>query len=290
MPGPDVRAAGAVVTRKGEQVLLVHRPRYDDWSFPKGKLDFDEHPTTAAVREVAEETGLQIRLGPPLSRQRYDAGRDRMKTVDYWVARVQGDDDVSGYLVNDEIDDVAWVQWAEAEQRLTYDYDRETLAQARPLRRRTRALIVLRHAHAVPRGTWLDGDRRRPLLDSGVAEAQRLVPILAAFGAAEVHSSSSVRCVSTVAPYVQAMGWPLRSYDEMSEEEASPSSIDDLVAGLLTGAASRAGAVVCTHRTVIPWVLASLGLPGANLEPAEMVVVHHRKGVVVASELVRPDA
>ena len=83
MPAPDVRAAGAVVTRKGGDVLLVHRPRYDDWSFPKGKLDPDEHVTTAAVREVAEETGLDIRLGPSLSSQRYDTGRGRMKVVDY---------------------------------------------------------------------------------------------------------------------------------------------------------------------------------------------------------------
>ena len=67
---PPIAAAGVVVSRKGE-VLLVHRPKYDDWSFPKGKVDPGEHVTTAAVREVAEETGLDIRLGPPLSTQRY---------------------------------------------------------------------------------------------------------------------------------------------------------------------------------------------------------------------------
>ena len=67
----DVVAAGAVVFRPGRQVLLVHRQRYDDWSFPKGKLDPGEHATTAAVREVGEETGLHVRLGPPLPEQRY---------------------------------------------------------------------------------------------------------------------------------------------------------------------------------------------------------------------------
>ena len=66
----DVLAAGAVVFRRG-RVLLIHRPRYDDWSFPKGKLDRGEHVTAAAVREVAEETGLHVRLGVPLTRQRY---------------------------------------------------------------------------------------------------------------------------------------------------------------------------------------------------------------------------
>ena len=283
MPAPDVRAAGAVVTRKGGDVLLVHRPRYDDWSFPKGKLDPDEHVTTAAVREVAEETGLDIRLGAPLSMQRYDTGRGRMKTVSYWVARVQGDDDVSGYRINDEIDAVAWVPWAEAAERLTYDYDRTTLAQARPLRRKTRALVVIRHGHARSRRSWKADDRRRPLLLAGESEAQRLVPVLAAFDATEIHSSSSVRCVATVTPYVHTTGWPLRSYDELSEEGVSGPAVVELVDQLL-GASSSA--VLCTHRPVLPTVFEALGLSDVKLEPAELLVVHHRKGGVVATERV----
>ena len=83
----DVRAAGAVVTRKGGDVLLVHRPKYDDWSFPKGKLDPGEHATAAAVREVAEETGLDVRLGPALLAQRYRMSNGRIKAVHYWVGR-----------------------------------------------------------------------------------------------------------------------------------------------------------------------------------------------------------
>ncbi|EON22792.1 NUDIX hydrolase [Nocardioides sp. CF8] len=279
-----MRAAGAVVTRKGGDVLLVHRPRYDDWSFPKGKLDPDEHVTTAAVREVAEETGLDIRLGPALDTQRYDTGRGRMKSVNYWVGRVQGDDDVSGYRVNDEIDAVEWVPWAEAAERLTYDYDRETLAQARPLRRRTRAIVVLRHGHARSRTAFKGDDRRRPLLLSGESEAQRLVPVLAAFDATEIHSSSSVRCVATVTPYVHTTGWPLRSYDELSEEGLSVPVVASLVANLLE---VDAGAVVCTHRPVLPAVFEALGMDEEKLEPAEMLVVHHRKGAVVAADRVR---
>lgn len=284
MPAPDVRAAGAVVTRKGGQVLLVHRPRYDDWSFPKGKLDPDEHVTTAAVREVAEETGLDIRLGPALSTQRYDTGRGRMKSVNYWVGRVQGDDDVSGYAINDEIDEVAWVPWAEAMSRLTYPHDVDTLVEARALRRKTRALVVLRHGHARSRRGWASDDRRRPLLLSGNSEAQRLVPVLAAFDTTEVYSSSSVRCVATVTPYVHTTGWPLHSYDELSEEGVSPPAVDELVEKLL---AADSSAVLCTHRPVLPVVLTSLGLPDAKLEPAEMLVVHHRKGAVVAADRVQ---
>ena len=93
---PDVVAAGAVVWRKGREVLLVHRPRYDDWSFPKGKLDRGERAAVAAVREVEEVTGLRVRLGRPLEDQVYPTGRGR-KRVHYWVGRVVGDDDVAGY-------------------------------------------------------------------------------------------------------------------------------------------------------------------------------------------------
>ena len=89
-------------------MLLVHRPKYDDWSFPKGKLDRGERAAAAAVREVAEETGLRVRLGPPLSSQRY-AVSGGMKTVHYWTGTPVGDADVSGYTPNDEIDEVEWV-------------------------------------------------------------------------------------------------------------------------------------------------------------------------------------
>lgn len=280
-----MRAAGAVVTRKGGEVLLVHRPKYDDWSFPKGKLDPGEHTVTAAVREVAEETGLDVRLGPALSQQRYRLANGRWKTVDYWMGRVIGSDDVGRYEPNDEIDAVEWVEWKAAMRRLTYPYDRETLAEARPLRRRTRALVVLRHGKARSRGGWKKDDRRRPLVRLGEAQAQRLVPLLAAFDVTAAHSSSSTRCVQTVAPYADTTGWPVKLYDELSEEDASVDGIVDLVDGLLDG---DEGAVLCTHRPVLPTVLDALQVPDTSLEPGSMLVVHHRKGRVVATELVEP--
>ena len=119
---PDVLAAGAVVLRKHhDDVLLVHRPKYDDWSFPKGKLDPGEHEVTAAVREVAEETGLDVRLGPALTPQRYRMSNGRWKHVDYWTAKVVGSDDVSGYRPNDEIDVVEWVPWGRPSSTRWYD-------------------------------------------------------------------------------------------------------------------------------------------------------------------------
>ena len=281
----DVRAAGAVVTRKGGDVLLVHRPKYDDWSFPKGKLDPGEHTVTAAVREVAEETGLDVRLGPALAPQRYRMSNGRWKAVDYWTARVVGSDDVSTYRVNEEIDAVEWVEWQAAMRRLTYPHDRDTLAEARPLRRKSRALVVLRHGRARARGGWKKDDRLRPLVKLGEAQAQRLVPLLAAFDVTSAHSSSSLRCVQTLAPYVDTTGWPTKVYDELSEEGASVEAVVELVDALLDGGQST---VLCTHRPVVPTVLDALRVPDVTLEPGGMLVVHHRKGRIVASEVLNP--
>jgi 8-oxo-dGTP diphosphatase len=275
----DVLAAGAVVLRK-DSVLLVHRPRYDDWSFPKGKLDRGELAPVAAVREVGEETGVRIRLGTPLGSQRYPNG-DRMKTVFYWHGRVVGDHRVDRYLVNDEIDDVAWVPLRKATKRLSYTFDRNTLAEALSTEWRTRALIVVRHSKARARKTWRRDDRLRPLLAEGRRQAGMLTPLLAAYAPTRLVSSSSVRCVQTLAPYAAACGWPLQETDLLSEEDASVDAVLDIVDDLL-----HAGecAVLCTHRPVLPTVLDALGVATEKLAPGELVVAHHRKGKVAAFE------
>ena len=276
----EVHAAGAVVSRPGREVLLVHRPAYDDWSFPKGKLDRGEHPAVAAVREVGEETGLHVRLGPPLAQQRYPV-RAGTKIVHYWTARVVGDDDVGGYLVNHEIDEVAWVTRDEAARRLTYDYDRVTLAESEPLRKTSHPVVVLRHSAARSRKAWRGDDRLRPLLVPGLRQSEALVPLLAAYDVSRVVSSSSTRCVQTVAPYAAASGWPLETYDDLSEEDVTTEALVQHVDELLH---AREGAVLCTHRPVLPGVFDALGVPAVKLDPAAMVVVHLRKGRVLATE------
>jgi 8-oxo-dGTP diphosphatase len=284
MATKDVLAAGAVVFRPGKRVLLVHRPRYDDWSFPKGKLDPGEHVTSAAVREVLEETGLHVRLGVPLSSQRYPVTGGRTKQVSYWVGRVVGSDDVSHYRPNSEIDAVEWVPYDQAMDRLTYDYDRATLKEARPQRRRTHAVVVLRHGHARSRKGWRQDDRLRPLVQLGRTQAQQLVPVLAAYDVTRVVSSGSMRCLETVTPYADTTGWSLEIADGVSEEGATPSSVAEVVDGLVAGDES---AVLCTHRPVLPSVLDALGLEDTKLEPGSMLVVHLRQGTVTATELHR---
>ncbi|KQW48513.1 hypothetical protein ASC77_07110 [Nocardioides sp. Root1257] len=284
MATKDVLAAGAVVFRPGKRVLLVHRPRYDDWSFPKGKLDRGEHVTGAAVREVAEETGLHVRLGVPLSPQRYPVTGGRTKQVSYWVGRVVGSDDVSDYRSNDEIDVVEWVPYDEAMDRLTYDYDRSTLKEARPRRRRTHAVIVLRHGAARSRRGWGQDDRLRPLIQLGRSQAQRLVPVLAAYDVTKIVSSSSMRCLETVTPYADTTGWDLELDDGVSEEGASADSVVDTIDTLM---AADESSVLCTHRPVLPSVFDALGVADTKLDPATMLVVHLRQGTVTATELHR---
>jgi 8-oxo-(d)GTP phosphatase len=283
----EVESAGVVVLRRGGEVLLVHRPKYDDWSFPKGKLDRGEHATAAAVREVEEETGLRVRLGLPLADQRYliKAG---VKRVHYWLGRAVGDDDVSGYAPNAEIDEVGWFPIDKARRRLTYQFDVDTLAEALEQPRKTRTLIVLRHSQARSRKAWRSDDRDRPLLATGRQQATKLVPALAAYDVRRLLSSSSARCAQTLEPYAAATGLKLRTDDVLSEEDASRAGIRRLMTELIDELgdrpASAGGLVLCTHRPVLPWVFDAAGVEDPGLATGEMVVLHLRKGKVRAAE------
>ena len=274
-----MRAAGAVVLRR-DHVLLVHRPAYDDWSFPKGKLDRGELAPVAAVREVGEETGVRIRLGVPLARQSYPNGRST-KVVDYWIGRVIGDPDVSGYLVNEEIDEVVWVPVDKAEKRLSYERDCVTLREALTVGKKTRSLVVLRHGKARSRKAWRKDDRRRPLLVAGTRQAHAAVPLLAAYGVTRIVTSSSTRCVDTVAPYAESSGWEMSRTDDLSEEDADDRSVLEIVDDLLH---CGEDAVLCTHRPVLPSVYDAIGIPPEEQPTGALVVVHHRRGRVRAVE------
>lgn len=121
---PPVRAAGVVLWRtsphdEGVEVALVHRPRYDDWSLPKGKLKRGEEFAAAAVRETREETGLDCELGVPLPATHYLVD-GRPKEVRYWTAEAR----LGSFVPNDEVDRMIWLPPAAARSRLTHDHDR----------------------------------------------------------------------------------------------------------------------------------------------------------------------
>lgn len=272
-----------MVLRPGREVLLVHRPTYDDWSFPKGKLERGEHVTAAAVREVQEETGLRVRLGRPLASQTYPTSRGS-KTVHYWVARAVETDDVSGYVANGEIDEVAWLPVDKAARLLTYQYDRRTLAEALEYPQRTETLIALRHADSRARASWHDDDRLRPLLMSGRRQAERLVHVLAAYDVRRIMTSTSTRCVETVAPFARATGTEMELLDLLSEEDARPRKVRKLVSAATEALGESGPTVVCSHGPVLPDVFEALGLEDPDLGKGELLVVHLRRGRVVAVE------
>ena len=289
MSSAPIVAAGAAVLRRGRagqmQVLLVHGAKWDDWSLPKGKLDPGESTRAAAVREVQEETGVEIRLGPPLPAQVYAfrdrAGIERTKVVHYWVGHARGEDDVSAFRANDEITEVRWVDLEEAGRLLDHRRDEEVLEQARSFERRTRPLVVLRHADALPRDRWRGNDRRRGLTSAGKTQAERLVPLLAAYGVTRVVTSSSTRSVDTVTPYAAAANVKRHETDALSEEDATRARVRQVLE-----TCEGRPALLCTHRPVLPVVFRALGVEQGPVEKGGFVVVHRRGSRVAAVERV----
>ena len=193
-PGP-IRAAGAVLWRPaaaGPLIALVHRPRYDDWSLPKGKLDAGEHPLEAAVREVREESGFTATVGRrlPSTAYRSTAGP---KAVDYWAMLA----DDGRFTPGNEVDDLAWLPSGDALPRLSYSHDRDVVEDFRRLTADTVVLLV-RHGEAGERGSWPQADELRPLDPVGVRQALRLAAVLVLFGPRRIVCADRVRCTQTL--------------------------------------------------------------------------------------------
>ncbi|SDE70123.1 NUDIX hydrolase [Auraticoccus monumenti] len=285
-----IPAAGAVVLRPGAdgpEVCVVHRPRYDDWSLPKGKERPGESGPEAAVREVREETGLDVRLDVRLDSQRYAVpGGD--KQVFWWRAGVLAE---HPWTPDREIDQVAWWSVPRARHELTHADDVHRVEQALALPPTT-AVVLVRHAKAMDRSNWTLVDAVRPLTRRGRQQAQDLVPLLGAFGVRRLLSSSSTRCVATLTPYARAHGLDLGRSSRLSEEEGSedPDGVRSVVEELLEIAlATGQPAAVCGHRPVIPHMQHALGLPSRHMATAEMVVLHvGPDGEALAVERHRP--
>lgn len=288
-----ILAAGAVVTRehptRGTEVVLVHRKRYDDWTLPKGKVEAGESLPACAVREVQEETGVTIQLSGPLDQVRYNqAGVP--KRVDWWSATV-----VSAIrrAPDHEVDVVSWLPLRAALSRLTLEHDRLLVRQQmeQPV---TTPLVVVRHAKAMDRKDWSKKDASRPVAALGRRQARLLIPILDAYGAARLVTSTSTRCVSTLMPYAHQRELRVETFGQLSEEDGSQDARG--VARLVTrirnqAAAERRPTVICVHRPVLPHVLAALDMAPASLATAELLVAHlTADGEVHAVERHRPQA
>jgi 8-oxo-dGTP pyrophosphatase MutT (NUDIX family)/broad specificity phosphatase PhoE len=272
-PAELVLAAGGAVWRIAAdgslETAVVHRPKYDDWSLPKGKLDRHEHPLQAAVREVGEETGLTVVVGRRSLRTQY-AVEEGEKQVDYWLQQAVGGE----FEPNAEVDELRWLTLADAAALVSQDHDRAVLADlARDDVPRAPTLLLVRHGSAGDRSDWDGPDELRPLDGKGRRQAARLAETLSLFAPTAVLSAERTRCRETVQPLAGRLGLDVLPCRELGEEEYH----DDPQAGLalvqrLMEPRNRPGVtVVCSQGGAIPSVLMALGVRwegvGGRLHP-----------------------
>ncbi len=248
-----IRAAGGVVARHGSggvEVVLVHRPRYDDWSLPKGKLSRGEHALLAAVREVHEETGVHAVPRLRLPSTRYLTGDPGVeKSVEYWSMLSR---QIDPFTPNDEVNEVRWVAAPKAAGLLTYAHDRGVLA-AFPALSRVDGLVLLRHAYAGERDFWPGDDSARSLDETGQATVKTLAPLLAVYEPTRIISARPARCVQSVAPLAALTGLPIEVDERFDESTSVPTT-----AAVVRELAAHGGVtVVCSQGGLIPDVVAT---------------------------------
>jgi 8-oxo-(d)GTP phosphatase len=253
--GERILAAGGMLWRPGAtgiELCLVHRPRYDDWSLPKGKLHHGEHPLAAAVREVTEETGVRPVVGRRLATQQYELGPDR-KYVDYWsMTPADGE-----FVATDEVDSLRWVSPAVAAGMLTYDRDREFVAAAAGRARSSAVVLLVRHAKAGSRSRWKGEDDERPLDAAGRKQAEGLRHALPWFAPGAVRAATPVRCAQTVAPLAEDLGLsvgPEAALSEAAYEKDPAAGLERVVAAAAAGGVTA----LCSQGGVIPDLIDSL--------------------------------
>lgn len=291
-----VFAAGALCWREVDGQLLIaiiHRKRYGDWSWPKGKVDPGESLPQAAVREIREETGLKVKLGVHLGTQNYMLQNGAAKEVHYWAAKVSDKALAeSTFKPDEEVERIEWKTPKEIDDLLSYEQDKEFLVKLVDLHSKgllqTKPFILLRHAKATPRGQWPKDEAHRPLLPHGEEQAKAIVPILAAYGIKKVVTSPWARCANTVMPYVRKKGLKLIERGQLTEfgNANGPQRTAKTVEKLL---ATGSAAVLCSHRPALPTILDTISknaTPAQEilihearaLEPGQMLVVHLTKG------------
>jgi 8-oxo-dGTP pyrophosphatase MutT (NUDIX family)/phosphohistidine phosphatase SixA len=260
-----ILAAGAVLWRaraEGIETALVHRPRYDDWSFPKGKSLPGEHVLLTAVREVEEETGVRAALGRRLATQTYPV-EGQPKQVEYWAARPVS---AEPFAPDDEVDDLAWLPLPAARERLSYPRDVSVLDSFTAGPADSAPVILLRHAAAVAKKAWREvsrDDLARPLSDEGTEQARVLSELLSSFAPARVISSAARRCLDTVTPYADKAGVPVVP-EPVFTVDSKPkgqgrnewTATRDARLRIAQAVGSRRPVIICAHRQNLSWMLA----------------------------------
>ena len=251
-----VLAAGAVLWRPSDhgdepEVAVIHRPRYDDWSLPKGKVEAGENEPVTAVREVHEETGYSVRLGRRLASVSYTVETQGTKKVRYWAARI-----VDGeFTPNDEVDEVKWLPVSAAIKQLQYAQDRKVLRRFAKYPADTKTIMIVRHGTAGSKSRYKGDDRLRPLDKRGRAQAESLIGQLLAFGADTIYAADRARCHQTVEPLAEELGVQIHN-EPLLTEEAYADDRKSARRRLLEIAAAEGTPVICTQGKVIPDLIA----------------------------------
>lgn len=291
-----ILAAGGVVWREGKgskiELAIIHRPKYDDWSFPKGKLNIGEELISCAYREIMEETGLNIELGPYLGEVEYES-IDGPKHVSYWAAEVLPDS--NEFHANGEADLLEWQDFESARKKLTRDTDREILDIFINSPFQSSKLIMLRHAKALARSEWQSGDEDRPLDNLGQLQAKRMHAIYQVFGIAQIHTSDAVRCYDTVI----GMTKPLKiepvitaKLSEYTFEKNKDKSLDYAKELAEIARATGETILLCSHNPILPRMLedvskkSDLDLPENKLKPGDAWVLFLGKKKVLQIDVI----
>ncbi len=229
---------------------MIHRPRYDDWSLPKGKVDPGETEPVTAVREVFEETGHHVQLGRRIASVSYPI-EQRTKKVQYWSARNLG----GSFAPNNEVDELVWLSVSAAIKKVSYPYDRKILRRWAKQPADTKSVLIVRHGTAGSKSRFSGDDKMRPLDKKGRAQAEALVAQLATFGPTDVYAADRVRCHQTVEPLAEELGVTINNEPALTEE-AYADNPKRARRRVLEIADSHRTPVICTQGKVIPDLIA----------------------------------
>ena len=280
-----IRAAGALLWRENSElkieIALIHRPRYDDWSLPKGKLEEGESSLRCAFREVIEETGITPQFGRELGSVEYKEPAG-LKRVKYWAAKALTDE----FLPNEEVDEIKWLEPVDALSCATHESDRTIIENFLTQEPRTDTLIIVRHTKALERGDWDAEDSKRTLDERGLAQSEQLIQHLEPFGIDEIYSSDYIRCVQTVTPLAQSRGLKITEIPNLNEAnfEFDPERAISFANAVKQ---DEKNILICSHNPVIPTMLRGIlntklkNKDLIKLEPGDAWIVHRVRGEIV---------
>lgn len=282
-----IRAGGGVVWRRSDgaaRIAVVHRPRYDDWSLPKGKLHPNEGELRAAIREVGEELGARVGVGRRLGTAQYPVRRDgtrAWKSVSYWSMRYQG----GTFRPTDEVDEAVWLPPAAARRLLSHRGETAVLDRFTSAPPEDSVVVLVRHARAGKRREWQGEDALRPLDQVGQTQARRLGVLLATWRPEAIYAADRTRCVQTVEPLAGRLGLrvqidaALSDEGYLADEERSAKSVVAL-------ARPGASVVVCSQGDAIPGLIGRLmgGAISTDTRKAGFWVVSFAAGAAIAAD------